>query len=574
MNKIRILPEKVATQIAAGEVIERPASVVRELIDNSIDAGADRISIRIEGGGKKLIKVVDNGEGMSRDDLLLCVERHATSKVKEASDILQVKSLGFRGEAIPSMASISRMNITSVPRGHLTGHRLRISGGKLLSIEEAGAPSGTITEIQDLFFNVPGRRKFLRSPQTEKNQITELLLRASLPFPHIHFRLEEGPKTVLNLPASDDPRLRLSAIMGREVSKVILERVEKRDSFTIRLFAAPSDFTRNRSDRLYCYVNGRNIRDRSIAKAVMDGYGQRLMKGRFPQAVVFIEIDPSLVDVNVHPTKQEVRFRNPHEIFQAVSSGIGKTLSPESRLSTIPPLNVPAREPVYRMQTPFASVSDGEWVYKEEKAAPLPETKTPFEKFSVEREIQIIGQLGGTYILCQSSEGLLVVDQHAAHERVVYENLKRAFETSSVEMQGLLIPFEMELSVKEKTLALEKGDGLMAFGLEMDHFGGNTFLLRAVPALLKDVDWTSMVSELLSRIEGKEVDFAAFMDETVTVMACHGAIRAGQKMNREEMRLLIDQLKEMDLPTNCPHGRPIIKEFTYYEIEKMFKRVV
>ncbi|MCJ7809383.1 MAG: hypothetical protein MUP26_03880, partial [Desulfobulbaceae bacterium] len=257
-----------------------------------------------------------------------------------------------------------------------------------------------------------------------------------------------------------------------------------------------------------------------------------------------------------------------------VSSGIGKTLSPESRLPTIPPLNVPAREPVYRRQTPFASVSDGEWVYKEEKAAPPPETKTPFEKFSVEREIQIIGQLGGTYILCQSSEGLLVVDQHAAHERVVYENLKRAFETSSVEMQGLLIPFEMELSVKEKTLALEKGDGLMAFGLEMDHFGGNTFLLRAVPAFLKDVDWTSMVSELLSRIEGKEVDFAAFMDETVTVMACHGAIRAGQKMNREEMRLLIDQLKEMDLPTNCPHGRPIIKEFTYYEIEKMFKRVV
>ena len=357
MNKIRILPDKVATQIAAGEIIDRPASVVRELIDNSIDAGADRITIQIEGGGKKLIKVVDNGEGMSRDDLLLCVERHATSKVREASDLLQVKSLGFRGEAIPSIASISRMNITSVPREHLTGNRLRISGGKLLSIEEAGAPSGTITLIQDLFFNVPGRRKFLRSQQTEKNQITDLLLRVSLAFPHIHFRLEEGAKTVLNLPSSDDPRLRLSAIMGREISRMILEGVEKRNRFTIRFFAAPSEFTRNRSDRLFCYVNGRNIRDRSIAKAVMEGYGQRLMRGRFPQAVIFIEIDPSLVDVNVHPTKQEVRFRNPQEIFQAVSSNIGKILSPEPRFpTTTSQLRAPGLEPVYRVQTPFAAV--------------------------------------------------------------------------------------------------------------------------------------------------------------------------------------------------------------------------
>ena len=574
MNKIRILPDKVAIQIAAGEIIDRPASVVRELIDNSIDAGADRITIQIEGGGKKLIKVVDNGEGMSRDDLLLCVERHATSKVREASDLLQVKSLGFRGEAIPSMASISRMNITSVPKEHLTGHRLRISGGKLLSIEEAGAPSGTITVIQDLFFNVPGRKKFLRSQQTEKNQITDLLLRVSLPFPHIHFKLEEGSRTVLNLPPSDDPRLRLSAIMGRETSRMILEGVEERDRFTIRLFAAPPEVTRNRSDRLFCYVNARNIRDRSIVKAVMEGYGQRLMKGRFPQAVIFIEIDPSLVDVNVHPTKQEVRFRNPQEIFQAVSSGIGKMLSPEPRFSTTSQRRVSGLEPVYRVQTPFAAVADGEWVYKEEKAALLPESKTPVKESLQEREIQIIGQLGGTYILCQTDAGLLLLDQHAAHERVVYENLKRAFETSSMEIQALLIPFEMELSFKEKTVALEKGKELMAFGLEVDHFGGNTFLLRAVPALLKDVDWASMVSELLSRIEDSAVDFATFMDDAVTVMACHGAIRAGQKMSMEEMDLLIDQLKEMDLPTNCPHGRPIVKEFSYYEIEKMFKRVV
>jgi DNA mismatch repair protein MutL len=574
MNTIRILPEKVATQIAAGEIIERPASVVRELIDNSIDAGADRITIRIENGGKKLIKIVDNGEGMSRDDLLLCVERHATSKIREASDLLQVKSLGFRGEALPSMASISRMSITSVPRGELTGNKLRISGGKLLTIEEAGAPSGTITEVQDLFFNVPGRRKFLRSPQTEKNHITNLFLRTSLPFPNIHFRLEDGPRTALNLPASDDPRLRLSAIMGKEASRAILESTVKKDSFTIRIFAAPSDFARSRSDRLFCYINGRNIRDRTIVKAIMEGYGQRLMKGRFPQVVVFIDMDPSLVDMNVHPTKQEVKFRNPQDIFQAVSSGIGKMLSPGLQFSASSPRTVPEHEPVYRLQTPLASVSEGKWTYTGEVPAPHPETTPPAEKYSVEKELQVIGQLGGTYILCQSNDGLLLIDQHAAHERIVYENLKKAFETATVETQALLIPFEIELSVRERTVALEKGDDLNQFGLEIDHFGGNTFLLRAVPALLRDVDWAAMVSELLSRIEGNNADFTSFMDDAVTVMACHGAIRAGQNMNVEEMRLLIDQLRKMDIPTNCPHGRPIIKQFSYYEIEKMFKRVV
>ncbi len=574
MNKIRILPDKVAVQIAAGEIIDRPASVVRELIDNSIDAGADRITIRIEGGGKKLIKVVDNGEGMFRDDLLLCVERHATSKVRETSDLLQVTTMGFRGEAIPSMASVSRMTILSVPRGELTGNRLRISGGKLLSIEEAGGASGTITEIQDLFFNVPGRRKFLRTEQTEKNHITDLLLRTSLPFPHIHYKLEDGSKIFLNLPASDDPRLRLSAVMGREVSQCIMERVEKRDSFTLRLFAAPFEFTRNRSDRIFCYVNGRNIRDRSIVKAVMDGYGQRLMKGRFPQAIVFLEIDPSLVDVNVHPTKQEVRFRNTQDIFQAVSGAIGKMFQPESRSRAPFQTGVTAQEPAYRVQTPFPSVSDGEWTYTGKTAVSPPDPGPPVKKMQEVKEIEIIGQLGGTYILCQSGDGLLLIDQHAAHERIVYENLKKAFETSTVEVQALLIPYELELSLKEKTLAIENKDGLMAFGLEIDHFGGNTFLLRAVPALLQDVDWAAMVSELLSRMEADGIDVSAFMDEAITVMACHGAIRAGRKMKMEEMRLLIDQLKEMDLPTNCPHGRPVMKAFPYYEIEKMFKRVV
>ena len=304
MNAIRILPEKVASQIAAGEVIERPASVVRELIDNSIDAKADRISIKIERGGKGLIKVSDNGIGMSRDDLLLCLERHATSKIKTASDLSSITSFGFRGEAIPSMAAVSRLEITSLPDRALLGNRVTISGGKLLSIEEVGAPQGTIVEVKNLFFNIPARRKFLKTPRTEMNHIVDTVLRAAMPFKEISFRLEEGEKEILHLPASPNPRLRLSHLMDRTAGQSVLSGENRRKDLHITVHAAPAEFARKRADRLFVYVNGRNIKDRFVTKAIIEGYGQRLMKGRYPQALVFINIDPSQIDVNVHPAKQ------------------------------------------------------------------------------------------------------------------------------------------------------------------------------------------------------------------------------------------------------------------------------
>ena len=308
MNLIRILPENVASQIAAGEVIDRPASVVRELIDNSIDAKADRVLVKVESGGKGLIRVSDNGSGMSRDDLLLCIERHATSKIESAADLYSVKSLGFRGEAIPSIASVSRMRITSRPKDHLEGNSLKISGGKLTAIDETGSPAGTTIEVRDLFYNLPARRKFLRSARTEMNHITDTLSRSVLPYPDISFKLEDSGKTILNFPATEKTQTRLFSLMGRNVAEGMIEFEAEHPDLMLRVYLGPPELNRSRGDRLFVYVNGRNIRDRLINKAIMEGYGQRLMKGRYPQAAVFMDIEPANVDVNVHPTKQEVRL--------------------------------------------------------------------------------------------------------------------------------------------------------------------------------------------------------------------------------------------------------------------------
>ncbi len=579
MSRIRILPENVATQIAAGEVVERPASVLRELLDNSIDAGADRIEIHIEAGGRKLVRVSDNGIGMNRDDLLLSLERHATSKVRALDDLLSIGTLGFRGEAIPSIAAVSRMEITSRTRDSISAHKLCIDGGKLRSIDEVGAPAGTMMTVRDLFFNTPARRKFLRAAKTEVYHLLETVSRIALPFQDISFRIREGERTLLYYPASEREEERLAMLLGRETA----ERMElvERDTgpVAVRAHLASPELSRSRGDRILFYVNGRNVRDRMLTRAVMQGYGRRLMKGRYPQAIVSLDMDPGLVDVNVHPTKQEVRFRDGGTIFREVASAIdeglcrsgGVIVQSGASTSTI-------ARPASSLQQPFA----------EEPPRPygnLPESgeregsainSRPIQQSFRESSFFVIGQLGNTYILCQTEEGLLLVDQHAAHERIVYETLRKGIMEGPLQVQPFLIPKRIELSAADAGVLEESADSLARVGLEVEHFGGVTFLLRSVPPVLLNADLDTVLRETIDRLreDRGESGSGAALDDVLSVMACHGAVRAGKPLSMHEMTSLLDELERTDMPTNCPHGRPVSRKLSWGELERMFKRAL
>ncbi|MGD8386409.1 MAG: DNA mismatch repair endonuclease MutL [Desulfobacteraceae bacterium] len=580
MSSIRILPENVASQIAAGEVVERPASVIRELLDNSLDAGADRIEISIEAGGRRLIRVSDNGRGMDRDDLLLCIERHATSKVRELDDLLSIGTLGFRGEAIPSIASVSRMEITSRPEEYMVAHRVKIDGGHLRAVDETGAPAGTVVVVRDLFFNTPARKKFLRTEKTETYHVMETVSRIALPFRGVHFQLRDGAKTPLLYPASRSELERLAMLLGREVAGR-MERVERVvEGMEVRVHLAPPELHRSRGDRILVYVNGRNVRDRLLTRAVMEGYGQRLMKGRFPHVVLALEMDPGEVDVNVHPTKQEVRFRESRRVFRAVVSAVDEGLTRTAGAIFHDSASTRGHHTPGRFSRSLeAEEPAGSYAPRARPGADSG-TAERFDGFAQEmfqeRPFFVIGQLRNTYILCQTGDGLLMVDQHAAHERIVYERLRKALTSASVQTQPFLIPKRIELSVGEAKALQEHAESLAGLGLEIEPFGGNTFLLRAVPSVLVDSDLDAFLREVISLLEqgGGDIRSDRALDEMLAVMACHGAIRAGKPLTEREMVALLDELQQTELPTNCPHGRPVSREITWGELERMFKRVV
>jgi DNA mismatch repair protein MutL len=571
MGLIRILSEKVASQIAAGEVVERPASVVRELIDNSIDAGATRILIKIENGGRNLIRVADNGAGMDRDDLLLCAERHATSKISQLSDLFSVRTLGFRGEAVPSIASVSRMTITSRTMEQLAGFRLRIEGGKIKEIEETGAPVGTTVEVKDLFFNTPARKKFLRSEATETDHIVDTLSRIALPFAALSFRLDDRDRTLLSLPSVDSDVSRLSALFGHEVAGSMIPMEQEAQGLGLSGYLSPPERDRGRGDHLFVYVNRRSVRERVLTHAVIEGYGSRLMKGRYPYAVIFIEIDPTLVDVNVHPAKQEVRFHQNRLVHDAVKAAVDETLRQKSAsLFQVPThASEDMGERVGRIAEPTGGYAPHP---AETTISREPERQVPL---MIKESPVVLGQLKETYILCETKEGLLLVDQHAAHERRVFEKLKKSYDSATLECQPFLIPPTVEFSPSESRTILKKMGELSQLGITLEHFGGSTFMVRSVPNILVDVHWESFLREILPLLEEQgAVKGDQVVESLLSLMACHGAIRAGQRLSKEEMIVLVDQLDEVEVPTNCPHGRPVFKRLSFYEIEKMFRRVV
>lgn len=628
MQKIRVLPDILSNKIAAGEVVERPASVVKELLENSLDAGSTSIELSVERGGVGLIRIADNGQGMTPDDALLSLERYATSKIAKDSDLFAIKTLGFRGEALPSIVSVSSFELVSREKDRDSGIRIVAEGGRILDAMETGAAPGTVISVRRLFFNVPARRKFLKSEITEMGHIADTLLSTALSFPHVQFRLLNNGKTVRHLGAGDD-FLRAVDVLGKDFEKNLYPVGQEGDGIRVRGWVASPDISRSNSQRIYLYVNGRHIRDRAVHQALCEGYRGRLMTGRYPVAVLFLEVDPEKVDVNVHPTKHEVRFSDGRAVWSLVRDAVSSALSFEDRakwqaarlsqkeereemrtiVASRSVLGVePEGEPVFRKTSENSSAS-GEMLEsyepvsiteKEEgkirekqmdfssevssssRPSFTPKVSFPekddflWKKKSFYSELRVIGQLHATYIVCESDNGIVLVDQHAAHERVRYEALRRRHEEGGGgASQQLLVPEVVELGYKEAAAALALIPELARLGLHVEPFGGNSFVIKAVPDILSHASLGDVFRDMAEDAAsgGHTGNLAERIDESLILMACHSAIRANQKLQAREIEHLFTELDACLQPSRCPHGRPIWIQWDRRFLEKSFGRI-
>ncbi|MGD9181525.1 MAG: DNA mismatch repair endonuclease MutL [Desulfobacterales bacterium] len=594
MPKIRILPENLSNKIAAGEVVERPASVVKELVENALDAGATRVIIEVEKGGQSLIQVSDNGVGMRRDDALLAIERYATSKISTDEDLFAISTLGFRGEALPSIAAVSRFALITRDNTSDSGTQIIVDGGKIKNVSEIGAPEGTLITVKELFFNTPARRKFLKTVGTEMSHIADIVARMSLGHPEVQFRLIHNDKVVKSWPLVSQHLDRVVDVLGRN-SRSGLHPIEfKRDAVSVSGWISSPEVTRRTTRGLYIYVNGRFIRDRTIQHGVFQGYAQRLVKGQFPIAVVFIKVPFDQVDVNVHPTKNEVRFVNSHQVHEAVKSGIAQTLYEIDRLDWGPQNGLPGQAPQKTAQI-FEAISTfrpaGKGAVKDDVRFGISDLgiKNREQKTTDDRQrqpelmfeskgfsaLRVVGQLHNLYIVCESDGGLVLIDQHAAHERILFEQLKQRSNDRPSVAQKLLVPETLEFNFREAEILGQMLSDLKNLGLDIEPFGKNTFIVKAVPALLSGRDLSPMIYEIVEKIaaDGYSPGLENTLDQCRMVMACHGAMRANQQLTDEQIRELLHQLDECENPSHCPHGRPSWIRWDLITLEKLFKRM-
>jgi DNA mismatch repair protein MutL len=620
MPKIRVLPETLSNKIAAGEVIERPASVVKELVENALDAGSTRIIIEVEEGGLSLIQVSDNGTGMSHADALLAIERHATSKISTDDDLFAIRTLGFRGEALPSIASVSQFAMITRDPASDSGTEILVEGGKITGVSEVGAPQGTLISVRHLFFNTPARRKFLKSVSTEMSHIADTVARMALGHPGIQFRLLHNGKVVKNWAVAPRHLDRVADVLGREAGRDLHGIQFNRDGISVSGWVSSPRTARRTSKGIYIFVNGRYVRDRTIQHAIFDGYAQRLVKGQFPIAVVFIQVPFDTVDVNVHPTKNEVRFANPRQMHQAVKSAVAQTLYEADRLDWLPVHGPKSPEPQKSPQIaepvlPFPAsgkrvefgMGHGAWGMEhgdggingrgrttavrdqhpassieyrvssiQHPASSIRGKQEPMFERKGFSALRVIGQLHNTYIVCESDAGLVLIDQHAAHERIFYEKLKQSRSDRPSGAQKLLVPETLELNFREAEILEQMLGDLNTLGLEIEPFGKNTFVIKAVPALLSGQDPKPVVREIVEKMAGGDssAGLKEVLDECRMVMACHAAIRANQQLSAGQIGGLLSQLDQCESPSHCPHGRPTWIRWDLRLLEKSFKRIV
>ena len=591
MGIINLLPENLINQIAAGEVVERPASVVKELIENSIDAGATEIIVDIEDGGRKLIRVSDNGWGMSRDDARLSLQRHATSKLREVNDLFNISTLGFRGEALPSIASVSRLKLTTIPRDSIAGTSIQIDGGKEVEVKDFGGPVGTAVEVRDLFFNTPARLKFMKSNTTELSHITATVTRMAISYPFIRFIYNHNGYQIYNLPSSKDLLSRICKVI-KEEEKNLLE-VSLNSKISISGYISGPEINRPTNRETYIFVNGRFVRDRVVLHAIMDAYRTVMEKDRYPLAFLFLDVPPMDVDVNVHPAKTEVRFRNTDDIHRGVYAAVSEALKGWSARKGGGQWPV-ATGHCDEFQTHDSNyqerVSEAIERYSINNKSPLappfvkggyggisPNSQLPtpnLEKTGFFSSLTVLGRVGGTYIVCSSGNNLCLIDQHAAHERIAFERLKIGYVNSTPASQALLIPETVELNPTESGLLKEYTGVLSKAGIELEHFGGNTFAIKAVPAAISRKNIRVLIIDVVDELAhvGRSRSLSEIMDKLLSRMACHSAVEGGDYMDPKEISALLKDLDSVDFSSNCPHGRPVFVMLSQTEIEKMFGR--
>jgi DNA mismatch repair protein MutL len=593
MNHIHILPSDLVNQIAAGEVIERPSSVVKELLENAIDAGAGVVSIEVNGSGCELIRVRDDGSGMAGHELDLAIQRHATSKISCPDDLFAIQTLGFRGEALPSILSVSRTVIATRQAGTEHGHCLAVEGSNVVNRSLKGMPPGTAIEVSDLFYNTPARRKFLKTPATEQRNVIEVVSRYSLAYPALRITLDIDGRTVLDLPPHLNLGDRAAAVLGTKFSGRMTPFRRELPGITIHgLAASPGESRQNRTG-MYAFVNSRSVKDAMLGAAVIEGYSGMLMKGRYPVALLFVDIDPAEVDVNVHPSKAEVRFRNPGAVFGIVASAVRQALKPGSDPAAEalgadqpsgktlpgfhfgagavdrPPGSLEAHEGMPVAYGPRATARMQEGMLFDDGLSPIG------AGFSY-AGLAVIGVLHATYILFQDDSSLYILDQHAAHERITFERLRRLHLSSTKAGQALLNPMILELNAREFSSFEEAADTIRQIGIECEPFGGTAIAVRSVPQPLADRDVREAVFGLIHAIMAGEVrgtkDDSGLVEEMLATVACHASVRAGKTLNMQEARHLLEELAEEGSPLTCPHGRPLFRRIAIQEIERWLGR--
>jgi len=647
MNRIRLLPEQVANQIAAGEVIERPASVVKELVENSLDAQATRVLVEVQAGGRSLVRVVDDGLGMSRDDALLCLERHATSKIRRAEDLAAIATMGFRGEALPSIASVSRFTLTTRERAGDSpeGTQVIISGGKIAEVKAAGCAPGTTIEVRQLFFNLPARRKFLRTEETESAHIQHYLMLAALAYPEVAVTFQRDGRLIWQLPAvkaGSDAASRLSALRERlralyggeqklltvDYSAEIQSSAEAEDAagdpasshFRVWGFIGSPGVSRSTREDQHLFVNRRPVENRGLNFALLEGYHTALMKGRYPVCCLFLEIDPAAVDVNIHPAKREVKFHREAEVRRLVAQAVRQTLlefhagkpepaRPAPLVSSVSTAQAPPAQPSARpveqsalpnfpaalKPIPAPNPSAGQSPLRlgfspappaaapitepgarsadQPPPPPAPPSAEPIPLLNV--PLRLVGVVGRLYVVLESDRGLVLLDQHAAHERILFEQmLNRLEQKDQAPSQRLLLPETVELAARDASFLREQLPMLTRLGVGLSEFGERTFLLDALPPFVRVSDARRFVLELVDELKaaGRELNSLRLGEHTVAKTVCRHAVKANDPLAGRELENLIDDLRHCAMPYTCPHGRPTLIEMNFRELEKKFGR--